>query len=88
MQIASTTFVQLGISSKNCCSHSASLSHLSKATDSDFIMDLVIIVCFKDFHDIAASPKVNTYPLVALESCVLDIQLSSEYHSKTAGSIM
>ena len=35
--------------------------HLSNAMNSNFIVDMVIIVCFEDFHETAAPPSVSTY---------------------------
>jgi hypothetical protein len=42
----------------------------SSATSSASIVDLVNIVYLRDLHEIAAPPKVNMYPLVALISSV------------------
>ncbi|EXB38051.1 putative ubiquitin conjugation factor E4 [Morus notabilis] len=54
-------FGQSGMSSKKCLSHSASSPHLSNATNSASIVDLVITVCLEDFHEITAPPKMLTY---------------------------
>ncbi|KAL2534468.1 Uncharacterized protein Adt_07819 [Abeliophyllum distichum] len=88
MQIAGTGFDYLGISSKKLRSHSASSPHLSKAINSDSMVDLAITVCLEDFHDIAAPPKVNTNPLVDFESLISYIQLASFYPSITAGYLL
>lgn len=88
MQTAGTGFDHFGISSKNCLSHYASSPHLSKATNSDSMVDLVITVCLEDFQDTAAPAIVNTYPLVDFESLISDIQLASLYPSRTAGNLV
>ena len=49
MPIADTGFGHNGISFKNCRSHSASSPALSKAMNSDFIVERVIHVCWKIF---------------------------------------
>lgn len=36
-------------------------------------MDLVIIVYFEDFQDIAVPPSINIYPQVDLDSFMSDI---------------
>ena len=87
MRIASTGFSHIGISSKKILSHSASSAALSKAMNSDSMVDLANIVYLVDFHDIATSPSVKTYPLVDFEFLESDIQLASLYPSKTAGSL-
>ena len=77
MQIAGTGFCQLGISSKKFLGHSASSPALSKAINSDSIVNLTIQVCLEDFQDTATPPSVKTYPLVDLKSLELDIQFTS-----------
>ena len=76
---------QLGISSKNFRSHSASSPALSKAINYDSIVDLAIHVCLDDLQDTAAPPNVNTYPLVDFVSLVSVIQFASQYPSSTSG---
>ena len=88
MQIADTGFGQFGISSKKCRNHSASSPALSKAMNSDSIVDLAIQVCLEDFHDTAAPPSINTNPLVDFESFESEIQLASLYPSSTAGYLV
>ena len=77
MHIAGTDFFHNGISFKNCRSHSASSPALSKAMNSDFIVERAIHVYLKDFQDTAAPPRVNTYPLVDFDSSESAIQLAS-----------
>ena len=84
MHIAGTGFGHNGISSKNCRSHSASPT-LSKAMNSDSIVERVIHICLEDFQDTAAPPRVNTYPLVNFDSSESAIQLASLYPSGTGG---
>ena len=74
---------QLGISSKIFQSHLASSPTLSKAINSDSIVDLAIQVCLDDFQDTAAPPSVNTYPLVDFVPLVPVIQFASQYPSST-----
>ena len=85
MHIKSTGFCHNGISSKNYRSHSTSSPALFKAMNSDFIVERAIHVCLEDFQDIAAPPKVNTYPLVDFNSSESTIQLASLYPSSTGG---
>ena len=85
MHIAGTGFCYNGISSKNCRSHSASSPALSKAMNSDSIVERVIHVCLEDFQDTAAPPRVNTYPLVDFDSSESAIQLASLYPLSTGG---
>ena len=56
----STGFGHLGLSSRKWCSYSASSPHLSSAINSYSIVDLVITICFEDFHDTTAPPNVKT----------------------------
>ena len=51
-----TCFGHLGISFKKLCNHSTSSSHLSSAINSDSIVDIVITICFEDFHETDAPP--------------------------------
>jgi len=85
MYIAGTSFVHNGIYFKNCRSHSASSLALSKAMNSDSIMERVIHVCLKDFQDTAAPPRVNTYPVVDFYSLESAVQLASLYPSNIGG---
>ncbi|KAK9142524.1 hypothetical protein Syun_011924 [Stephania yunnanensis] len=77
MHIAVTGFGQQGISSKKFLSHSASSAALSRAMNSDSMVDRAIHVSFDDFQEIAAPPNVNTYPLVNLVSVLSEIQFAS-----------
>ena len=52
------------ISFKNYRSHFASSPALSKAINSDSIVERAIHVYLEDFQHTAARPRVNTYPLV------------------------
>ena len=73
MHIAGTGFCHNGISFKNYRSHSAFSPVLSKAINSDSIVERAIHVCLKDFQDTAAPPKVNTYSLVDFDSSESEI---------------
>ena len=88
MHIAGTDLGHIGISSRKWQSHSASSPTLSKAMNSDSIVDLAIQVCVEDFQDTAALPRVKTYPRVDFESLVSDIQFASQYPSSTAGYLV
>ena len=66
-------------------SHSTSSPALSKAMNSDYIVERVIHVCLKDFQATAAPPKVNTYPLVDFDFSKSAIQLASLYPSSISG---
>jgi len=57
-----------GISFKNYQSHSASSLPLSKAINSDSIVERAIQVCLEDFQGTIALPRVKMYPLVDLNS--------------------
>jgi len=83
MHIAGTGFCHNGIFFKNCRSHSASSLVSSKAMNFDSIVEWVIHVCLKDFQDIVAPPRVNTYPLVNFDFSESAIQLASLYPSST-----
>jgi len=85
MHMAGTGFDHNGISFKNYRSHSASSLALSKAMNSDSIMERTIHVYLEDIQDIAAPPSVNTYPLVDFNSSESAIQLASLYPSSTGG---
>ena len=60
MQITGIDFGYFGIPAKKLCSHSTILPHLSNATNSEFIVDLSIIVFLDDFHKMVAPASVNT----------------------------
>jgi len=83
--MAGTGFGHKGISFKNYRSHSASSPALSKAINSNFIMERAMQVCLEDFQDIVASPRVNTYPLVDFDFLEFTIQLASLYPSSIYG---
>ncbi|BAT83675.1 hypothetical protein VIGAN_11095900, partial [Vigna angularis var. angularis] len=53
-------FIPSGMFAKKFFNHSASLPAISRATNSDSIVDLAIIVCLADLHVIAPPPSVNT----------------------------
>ncbi|CAL8148196.1 unnamed protein product [Prunus armeniaca] len=78
----------IGISSKKFLSHSASSPALSKAMNSDSIVDRAMHVCLEDFQDTAAPHNVNTYPLVDLVSVLSEIQLASLYPSNIGGYLL
>ena len=77
MHIAVTGLCHTGMSSKKFLSHSASSAALSSAINLDSIVERAIHVCLEDFQEMAAPPKVNTYPLVDLVSVLSEIQLAS-----------
>ena len=52
------------------------------------MVERAIHLCLEDFQDIDAPPKVKTYPLVDLDSIVLEIQLGSLKPSTTDGYFM
>ena len=79
MHIAGTDFDHNGISSKNSRSYSASCPTLSKAMNSDSIVEHAIHVFLKDFQDTVTPPRVNIYPLVDFDSSKSEIQLASLY---------
>ena len=65
------------MSSRRFQSHSASFPALSKAMNSDSMVDHAIHICLEEFHDIVVPPKVNIYPLIDLDSKLSEIQLAS-----------
>ena len=81
--LAGTGFCHNGISSKICRSHSSSSPALSKAMNSDFIVEWAMHIYLNDFQDTAAPPRVNTYPLVGFDSSESAIQLVSLYPLST-----
>ena len=85
MHTADMVFDHLGMSYKKWHSHSTSLVALSKAMNSNSIVEHEMHVCLDDFQDIVAPSKVKIYPLMDLESFILDIQFASEYPLSTAG---
>jgi len=66
-------FIPIGMFAKKFFNHSASLPAISRATNSDYIVDLAIIVCLADLHVMAPPPSVNTYPLVDFVSSESEI---------------
>ena len=66
--------------------HSASLLADAKAINSEHIVDSATHVCFLEAHEMAPPQNINTHPLVEELSSLLDIQVASEYPSKTRGS--
>ena len=76
MHIEGISFGHLGIFSRKWHSHSASSPHLSSAINLDFIMDLVITICFEDFHETVTPPSIthNHYMILSL---TFDIQFTS-----------
>ena len=76
---AGTDLGHNGISFKNCRSHSASSPALSKAINSDSIVEHAIHVFLQDFQDTVTPPRVNIYPLVDFDSSKSAIQLASLY---------
>ena len=60
MHIGGMSFSHLGISFRKRLSHSTSSPHLSSAINSYSIVDLEMTNCFKDFHETATPPNVNT----------------------------
>ena len=71
--------------SKIVKSHSASSPALSKAMNSDSIVERAIHVCLEDFQETVVPPRVNTYPLVDFDSSESAIQFASLYSSSTDG---
>ena len=66
--MAGTSLGHNSMPSKNYRSHSASSPALSKAINSDSIVERAMQVCLKDFQDTAEPPRVNMYPLVNFDS--------------------
>ena len=58
MHMVSTSLGHSGISLKKYQSHSASSPALSKAMNSDSIVEQAMHVCLEDFQDTAAPPRV------------------------------
>ena len=83
--MAGTSLGLNGIYFKNYRSHSASSPALYKLINSDSIVYRAIHVYLKDFQDIVAPIKVNTYMLVNFNSLESAIQLASLYPSSTGG---
>ena len=84
MHIGAIGLGQNGISSYKFQSHSASSPALSKAMNSDSIIERAIHVYLDDFQYIAPPPLVKTYPLVNFFSVDPVIQFASLYPSRTA----
>ena len=70
-----------GISTRNCRSHSASFPALSKAINSDSIMERAMQVCLKDFQNTIAPSRVKMYSLIDFDSLKSAIQFASLYPS-------
>ena len=87
MHMAGTGFGHNDISFKNYRNHSASSPALSKAMNSDFIVERAIHVCLEDFHYTAAPPRVNTYLIVNFDSSESAVQLASLYPSRQVHTI-
>jgi len=83
--MAGTGLGHRGISFKNYQWYSTSSPALSKAINSDFIVERVIHVCLKDFQDTNVPPRVNTYPLVDFDSSESVIHFASLYPSSIDG---
>ena len=79
---------QNGISAKKFRSHSASSPALSKAMNSDSIVERDIHVCLNDFRDISPPPIVKTYPLVDFVYVDPVIQFASLYPTRMAGYLL
>ena len=75
------------VSSTKFRSHSASSPTLSKAMNSDSIVERAIHV-LDDFQDIAPPPIVKTYQLVNFVSVDPVIKFISLYPSRTAGYLL
>ena len=65
MEITGIDLFNKGISDKRFLSHSASMQVMSKAINSDFMVERDMRICLVDFQATTAPPKVKTYPLVA-----------------------
>ena len=73
------------ISFKNYRSHFASSPALSKAINSDSIMERAMHVCLEDFQDTDVPPRVKIYPLVDFDFSNFAIQFILLYPSSTGG---
>ena len=58
----------------------------ARATNSDFIVEFVIYVCFLEAYEMTHPPRRNIQTLVEEWSSTLLIQLASEYPSITEGN--
>ena len=74
-----------GISYKNCRSHSASSPALSRAINSNSIVERAMQVCLEYFQDIVVPLRVKMYPLVDFDFSESAIQFASLYPSSTDG---
>ncbi|KAJ6851712.1 uncharacterized protein M6B38_258410 [Iris pallida] len=84
--IADICVPTIGRSYMSSRSHSASSAAVSSAKNSDSMDDRESIVCFFDFHDIAAPSIVKMYPPVDLSLSTSEHQLASLKPSTTGGS--
>jgi len=80
-----TSLSHRGISSKNYRSHSASSPTLSKAINSDSIVERAMQFCLEDFQDTVASPRVKMYPLIDFDFSESIIQFASIHPSSISG---
>jgi hypothetical protein len=79
MHIAGTSFCQLEISSKTFQSHFDFSPTLSKAINSNTIVDLAMQVCLEDFKETVAFLVIKMNPLVDFKSLVTYIRLTLLY---------
>jgi hypothetical protein len=79
MHIAGTSFCQLEIFSKIFQSHFDFSPTLSKAINSNTIVDLAMQVCLEDFKEIVALLVIKINPFVDFKSLVTYIQLTLLY---------
>jgi len=79
MHIAGTSFCKLEIFSKNFQSHFDFSPTLSKAINSNTIVDLAMQVCLEDFKEIVALLVIKINPFVNFKSLVTYIQLTLLY---------
>ncbi|GJU08273.1 hypothetical protein Tco_1124703 [Tanacetum coccineum] len=74
-----------GISRMRVLNYSASLLAAAKAINLDFIVELVMQVCFLEAQEVKPPPSRNTQLLVEELSSALLIQLASVNPSRTKG---
>jgi hypothetical protein len=79
MHIAGTSFCQIEIFSKKFQSHFNFSPTLSKAINSNTIVDLAMQVYLEDFKKTVALLVIKINPLVNFKSLVTYIQLTSLY---------
>ena len=75
MHITGTGLGYSGIYFKNYQSHSASFPALSKAINSDSIIERAMQVYLKDFQYTSVPPRVKMYPLLDFDSSEFAINL-------------